>query len=419
MKKPLHQNRPKGLIHCALALSLLLLAGGCGKNGDTMPDIRIGVLIDLTGTASSVGVNSAAALELAQSDILDWLGSMDIQSTLELVVEDVRSDTAYTLERMKALYDDGIRIFIGPYSSTELAAVKGFADSHDVLFIGPASVASSLSVAGDNIFRLIPDDRVQSQATAALMIDEGVKFLVPFIRDDAWGRGILHSTTEGLTAGGGAVAAPHTFDATGNDFSGQLSLLDGAVGEALRSHSAAETAVYLLSFAEGTAILNAAPGYPNLNKVKWYGSSAYGLNPGLPANHEAAAFAAGSSLPCTMYGPDESARHLWEPLQSRLAAVLGHQPDSYALTSYDALWLLVRTLRSAGSDQDFARLKTIFTDEAQHFFGVSGNTILNEAGDRAFGNYDFWGVRSAPGGFAWQRLAWYNSATGTLIRLLP
>ena len=404
---------PVGLILLAIGLT------GCNKNTDTSFSARIGVLIDLTGTANSVGINSDAALDLAQTDIVDWFSSVGIEADITLVKKDVESDTSKALADMKALYDDGIRVFIGPYSSTELAAVRDFAGRNDVLLIGPASVTSSLSIAGDNIFRLIPDDRVQSQATAALMLDDGIKYLVPFIRNDAWGQGILHSTTEGLIAGGGGVAVALAFDASGNDITGKLAQLDAAVGDALLTHPAAETAVYLLSFAEGTAILNAASGYPNLKKVKWYGSSAYGLHPSLPADQGAAAFAAAAGLPCTMYGPDESARHLWEPLQTRLLAKLGHQADSYALTSYDALWLLVRTMRAAGNDDDFQRMKTIFLNEAEHYFGASGSTTLNEAGDRAYGNYNFWGVRPAPGGFAWQRLAWYNSATATLTRLLP
>ena len=78
---------------------------------------------------------------------------------------------------------------------------------------------------------------------------------------------------------------------------------------------------------------------------------------------------------------------------------------------------MVRSVRQAGGQKDIDLLRTVFIDEAAHYFGASGNTSLNDAGDREHGNYDFWGVRSSGNGFVWYRTAWFDSATGTLTRL--
>jgi branched-chain amino acid transport system substrate-binding protein len=381
--------------------------------------MKIGVLIDLTGSASSVGENSQTSLQLARNDIQAWLFSVGLDTELSLVMEDTRTDTAIALERLKALSAHGIRMVIGPYSSPELAHVKQYADQHDILLVSPASVVASLAIADDNIFRFIPCDLVQEKATSALLTEDGIKWVIPVMRNDIWGHELLQSAAGKFTASGGGVAEALQYDISGNDIPEVVIRLNEAVGEALLTHSPEETGVYMLSFSEGTSILHAAGKLENLKKVRWYGSSAFGMNAGILADTAAASFAFSHGLPCTMYGLDESARHIWEPLKTRITNLLDRQPDAYAMTSYDALWVIVRTALALSNDHSISRMKTVFNNESNQYFGASGNTWLNDAGDRAFGNYDFWGIQPLAGGYVWTRLAWYNSATGTLVRLLP
>jgi branched-chain amino acid transport system substrate-binding protein len=401
---------------------ILLILAGCHKIKEPAwenksDDIKIGVLIDLTGSAGTVGENSQASLQLAKSDIQSWLFSIGMDSELRLIIEDTRTDTAAALEKLKELSAQGIRMVIGPYSSPELAHVKQYADEHDILLVSPASVIASLAVAGDNIFRYIPSDLIQTKATAALLTDDGIKWVVPVVRNDIWGNELLQSAANGFTAQGGGVAEALKYSISGSDIPEVVKRLDEEVGKALLAHPAQETGVYMLSYAEGTTIMNAAGKMENLKKVRWYGSSAFGMNKSILADPVAADFAISRGLPCTMYGLDESARHIWEPLKARITDVLGRQPDAYAMASYDALWVLAKTALSLGSDERISRLKIVFTEESNRYFGASGNTWLNEAGDRAFGNYDFWGVQPLGKGYEWKRLAWYNTATGTLVRL--
>lgn len=395
---------------------IFLALSGCGKNAET-GDIKIGVLIPLTGSISSMGENSQAALQLAKSDIEEWFALSGTEQKLTLVMEDTRADTATALQKLKELAAQGIRTFIGPFSSPELAHVKDYANQNDVLLISPSSVMSSLAIAGDNIFRFIPCDKVQSKATAALMSDDGIKWLLPVMRNDLWGASLLESTLAEYEGLRGQSAAPIKYDISGGDIPAIMSGLDQAVGEALLTRSPEEIGIYLLSYDEGTAMLNAAGGMENLKKVRWYGSSGFAMTRGILADPAAASFASSRGLPCTIYALDEAARHIWEPVKNSISGMVGRQPDSYAMISYDALWVLVHTVLSAGTDQNIDRLKLILTEESGRYFGASGNTWLNEAGDRAFGNFDFYGVRPDGGSFAWKRLAWYNSATGALVRI--
>ena len=50
------------------------------------------------------------------------------------------------------------------------------------------------------------------------------------------------------------------------------------------------------------------------------------------------------------------------------------------------------------------------------YYGVTGWTELNAAGDRRYANFDFWAVRPSAGTHAWKRVAGYDTKLGTLDR---
>ena len=133
-------------------------------------------------------------------------------------------------------------------------------------------------------------------------------------------------------------------------------------------------------------------------------------------NFFTAAFAAGSELTCPVFGFDAAAKPKWEPLKNELQASLGRVPDIYAFALYDALWLATLTFLKTGVDADIETLIESFTAEAENFYGVSGWTALNEAGDRAWATYDFWGLGWQLNAPVWQVVANYNNGSGILTR---
>jgi hypothetical protein len=53
---------------------------------------------------------------------------------------------------------------------------------------------------------------------------------------------------------------------------------------------------------------------------------------------------------------------------------------------------------------------------ADHYFGASGWTALNRAGDRDAADYDFWAIKDQDGALGWQRTGHYQGATDRLVR---
>ncbi|MDP1623521.1 MAG: ABC transporter substrate-binding protein [Bacteroidales bacterium] len=381
-------------------------------------EIRIGVLISLSGSGYSSVESSSVAIALARQDITGYFASAGIKEYLVLDIVDTRTDTAEALKQMKSLYDRGIRMVIGPYTSAELAHVKSFADTHGMLVVSPSSVSVSLAQPGDNIFRLVPSDVIQGKAMSKLLADDKIRVIVPLVRDDVWGNDLVNATRNDFIKSGGLVQPAIKYDPATIDFTTVLDNLHIAVADELTHHNPNEVAVYMISLGEGTTILSEAKKHSHLNNVYWYGSSGIAQNASLLNDTTAALFAYTHGLPCPVFGLDDAAKNLWQPLRDRIAGQIGRIPDVYAFTSYDALWVLIKTYRAAGKDPPIDVLRNIFINEANSYFGVSGNTQLDTNGDRASGNYDFWAVKTDTAGYCWKRVARYNSLNGTLNRVI-
>jgi len=402
---------------------LIVLLNGCCKNNEpiyqpvTAGEIRIGALLALTGSGYSTGQSSQVSLELAQRDIAGYLNQLGMDKKITVEVIDTKTDTAEALKQLKVLYNNGIRLVIGPYSSAEVAAIKPFADSHGILLVSPSSVAVSLAIPNDNVFRFVSSDVLQGKAMTKMLIEDKIKVIVPLVRDDVWGRDLLASTMKDFVAAGGKVHAPVMFLPKTTNFIPLLSKLDSNVAAELSLYDPGEVAGYLVSLSEGSYFLHDAVGKVNLNRVFWYGNSGFAQNASMLTDSTAASFACSHGLPCPIFGLDDAAKDKWQPLSDRIQAQTGHVPDSYAFTAYDALWVSVLSYLKAGESPDIAFLKLVFTLESSGYIGASGNTTLDVNGDRAVGNYDFWAVKRGSMGYAWQKVAKYNSTTDQLTRL--
>ncbi len=408
---------PKNKIVGLILIILTVFMISCQKNDeDPGQVIRIGVLLPLTGTGASTGESSNAAIEIAVQDISQYLKEVNPDFQVQLTIEDTQSDPVAAIDKFTALTDKGIRCIIGPYISSEVDAIKSFADENGILIVSPASVATSLSIPGDNIFRLVPDMTGQSEAMAALLSDDHIEVLVPVVRDDLWGHELLESTTQQFLQGRKEVIEAIIYPPTTTDFTEVVGSLSNKVNDALKKYTAEEIGIYLLCYDEGTVIMNLASYENKFAGVRWYGNTAYAENKTLPADPAAAAFAMTTSLACPVFGYDPTARSKWEPLLTELQNELGRKPEIYAFTTYDALWLMTLTWQSAGGNADIASLKKAFKAQSDHYFGATGWTSLNEAGDRAVSIYDFWGIRWIMNDFVWTVVARYNNATKELDR---
>jgi Periplasmic binding protein len=156
--------------------------------------VKIGALLPITGVSSSLGESEGAALKIATKDINEYLFKTHSGMGIELVIEDTQTNPSVSLEKLKHLAAKGIRIFIGPATSTDLKATQDYADKNEIVLISPSATAASLAIKGNNVFRFVPDDTHQAQAISKLMWDDGIRVVVPFWRTDVYGNDLVTAT---------------------------------------------------------------------------------------------------------------------------------------------------------------------------------------------------------------------------------
>jgi hypothetical protein len=278
------------------------------SSGDT---VRFGALLPITGVSSSSGKSTEAALSMALNDVNVNFSKSNSSLRYELVVHDTESDPTVSLEKLRLLAKEGIRIVIGPATSAELKATKDFADKNDIILFSPSSTAPSLAVEGDNVFRLVPDDSHQAKAISKMMWDQGIRLVVPFWRDDVYGSELMQAVRANFQALGGEFDkyaeklgyAPRTGHLAASlhrinfiMWDNALKVLESRLQSTISQYGIDKVGVYMVSLDEVTPIFIQAYSHPVLSKVKWYGSDGSALNDALVRNYESAFFAVNTSF---------------------------------------------------------------------------------------------------------------------------
>jgi branched-chain amino acid transport system substrate-binding protein len=379
--------------------------------------ITIGALLDLSAGWTTLGRASRVTLRLARDDANERLRRLGSPYRVRLAFADAAGDPQLALRELRRLAGLGARVVVGPQSSSEVAALRIAARRLGVLLVSQGSTAHTLAIAGDNVFRLVPDDVREAEALDALLERDGISAVAPIWRSDPGNEGLATSLRSEVQARGGSVSAGVPYATDGPDFSAAVAALRVQV-EALRTTAGDDhVAVYLAGFDEVVDLFHVARADPVLAAVPWYGSDGVALSRALVSDIVAATFAAQVGYPNPVMGLDETASPRAQGVIERATERLGSEPDAFSLAAYDGLRIGVNAVR-ASVGRGAAFLRRAFASRADGYRGVSGRIVLNEAGDRAFGSYDFWSVCIATEGPVWTRTVSYLSTrlgVGTIV----
>jgi len=416
------KRKLQGIWLSAVVLALLTIMAGVASGSEHPPnqpherEVLLGGLFSLNGNWATLGRASEVAVEIAVDEVNRYLEGNAAGLRFRVSVADTRLEPERALEQVRALHARGARILIGPQSSAEVAHIKPYVDANGLLLVSHGSTAGNLAIPGDNVFRFTPSDVPEGMANSTMMWEDGIRTIVPVWRDDAGNAGLEVATRAAFAGLGGAVLEGVRYDTDTQDFTATAAALRAQVEQAITAQGTKRVAVYLAAFDEVVQLFASAAADPVLGTVRWYGSNGVALSDALVSDPTAAEFAMRTGYPNPVFGRDEGAREIWGPLVEQIRARTGHEPDGFALAVYDAVWVAARGYTASGATQDIERLKQAFTTAAATHYGATGWGVLNEAGDRRYGDFDFWAIRVREGAPRWTRVAVYEARTGRLTR---
>ena len=405
------------VVICGLVIAFVGRAGGDPPGQQhSQRAFKVGVLVSLTGSWSSLGQNTVAALQIAEEQLEAEAISQHGGYRFHFFVRDTQLDPSRAHDAIMDLDRRGVKIVIGPQSSAEVAMIKPYADAHNILVVSQGSTASSLAIAGDNIFRFCPNDTREAEAIVALLWHDGIRTIVPLWRNDAGNNGLHDSVQAAFQLQGGTVESGYRYEPSTNDFSVATASVAPQIENLIAGGTDPSTiGVYLAAFDEVVGIFHSAQGNTTLSNTAWYGSDGVALSAVLPADSAAAAFAANAGYPNPIFGLDDALQNEWQPIADAIEARTGIVPDAFALSAYDALFVVQRALEDTGDLRNFGNFKSAFVDEANSYEGVTGSTALDAAGDRLKRDFDFWAVRPQGGDYGWVRTGTYIDGVLTLF----
>ncbi|MGZ4918189.1 MAG: ABC transporter substrate-binding protein [Halobacteriota archaeon] len=395
-----------------VVVALILLVAstiGCTSNVQTATTepktVTIGALVPLTGTAASTGANVNSTIHVAVADVNEYLSATNESTRIQLITEDTGATPEGALAAINALHADGVTAVIGPYSSAELTAVAPYAQENGTVLINYGSTVPSLNVTRENVFRIVPDDSHQGPALGSVVGEQGVRLLIPFVRNDVYGNGLINATRTAFEQRDGVVTGGTQFAANATNFSSVLDALRPQLTQATATYGSGSVGVLFIGFESNTVpMLIAAADDPLWSTVRWYGVAATPVNTIL-ANDTAAQSAVQLNYTAVQQieGQGEGYDHLIHN-----ATVQHTVQTPYGSFAYDAVWILARAIAETNGDNSTA-LRTAIPRVASSYTGVTGNTTLNAVGDRAYANYDFWTVKSQNGTYVKVKTAQFRT----------
>ncbi len=301
---------------------------------------------------------------------------------------------------------DGPSYYVGPSTSGAITAVKPYADANDLILVSPSSLAPSLAMADDGIFRLAPSDNNRAPTIASVLVNSSIKGVVPVVQDDAYGNELVRLIkSEYTVSSNGEFGETISFASGNTEWSSQLVAMNAAI-DTLSSNVAnrSQLAVLYIGFDPSyVSLAEAANSYLALRTVPWF-TSDVASSQAVLESQTALDFSRMTNLSALTFHVESNS--ITEAVDSAISTPPGPAtattapPLAYAYSAYDSVFVLGQTLL-AGADGP-AGVRDGFADAAAAYSGALGNLTLDAAGDLATPNtYGIWSV--SPTATEWVR----------------
>ena len=390
---------------CLLSFLIVLLSiEGCKKeSAPRIKNFTIAGLLSLTGNWSTLGIASQEAMNLAIKDINDYMIQTGSMCRFSIAIYDTQLDTLKALAAIKDAKRKNILALVGPQSSAEVGAIRSFANDNKMLVVSQGSTAGSLAIADDAIFRFCPGDVVEGNAIAHSIFQAGIRSLITLARDDLGNKGLQHSVGLSFPELGGTIEELTPYSTNTSDFSAVLASLKSKIVRLKTEVGLGNVGVYLASFDECVSLFEQASLDPVFASVRWFGGDGIVFSDALISNNIASLFATETQFFAPNFGLPQQANPALAAIATSIKNKTALDADAYALSAYDAMWVIARA-ETAFSDNriDFTALKAVFLAEADRYYGITGPVVLNAAGDRAVGSFDYWGIVFDNGVYKWK-----------------
>lgn len=336
-----------------LALLLVLVQGyslSCAKSL-----IKIGCITPLSGDYHQYGDRVRKGADLALEEI-NAAGGVDGKK-LGVVYEDDQLNAKLGVNAINKLITvDKVPVILGAFGSSVTLAVAPIAEKNKVVLITSSSTADSIKDAGEYIFRNVPTNQKQGADQAQFAYEElgARKAAILYINND-YGTTLRDSFRGKFRQLGGEITSEDGHNEKNTDFRTMLQKAAAKNPDVLYVPSHDQETGLLLKQAKELGI--------KLPVIGCDGSITKTLI-------EVAQDAAEGSI-YSSFGWNQE-------FEDKFKKKYGENPDAYAATSYDAVYIIAEAIRKGGYTGPGIQKAML---QLKNFPGVSGLTTFDEFGE--------------------------------------
>lgn len=335
-----------------------------GKSEKDGP-IKIGAVFPLTGGSAYQGKSFKQSIDLAAKEINAKGGVLGRK--IEVLYEDDKSVPAEGVNAaQKLITQDKVSSILGAFNSSVSLAVRGVTEQNKVVQITPGSTADDITSPGHSyMFRNLMPNNAQGPAIAKYATEElGVKKVAILAENTDYGHSGVDSYQKTAEKLGAKVVAVEYYNLGDKDFVAQLTKIKNL-------HPDGVFIAGLIT--EGAQILKQAD---NLGiKAQWLGLGGftndqfYKLSEGAAEGMVHVSYFEPGAYD---YFPDS--KDFVENYKKEYSV----NPDMYAASGYEAMYILAEAIKKAGSDDREAIKEAM--KKIKDLPGVTGPTTFDQNG---------------------------------------
>lgn len=344
-------------IACTTGLAGLMLTGVA-----TAAEIKVGIVVPLTGQLASEGRDLENAIKLA------FAQANANGDTFTTVTADDACDPQQAVTAASKLVSEGVVAVVGGYCSGAVLPTMQIYGDAKIPFVVPAANSTKLVEANPgNVFMINSTGAAQAESAVELFEKNGYQKVVIVDEGDAYSADLARLTAAAFREAGGEIVATDTVAAGEQDFS--------AVVTNIRSHGA--DAVFWTAYHSGAALLTR-----QLRQAGFQGGIVLGDGSNSPEYIEIAG-SAGNGV--YIFSPPmlEFLAGAVEFTESYRAAY-DRDPGAYAALAFDGGSLVADAIARAGSTDYDAVIEALKSSKLE---GLAGHIEFTDQNTLAGSNF--------------------------------
>jgi len=326
--------KKKACLLLSMAMTVGLLAGCGAKGSSTTGDIKIGVVLPLTGQVSSFGKSGQNGIKLLE-DQVNKAGGINGRKIKFLFEDDEgKPDTATTVGT-KLISNDNVVAIVGPLTSGSCIALGPIATQSKVPMItGSGTNPDVTKKGGEYVYRACFIDPFQGTVIAKFAATDLKAKTAAILYDNGndYSKGLAEFFAKGFEAAGGKIVAKETYATNDKDFKAQLTKIKPTKPDVILLPDYYSTVGNIAKQARAIDINVPLLGGDGWDSAELFKVGGTAVNNSYISDH----YSAGDTAPLVV------------AFQKEYKAKYSTNADAMAVLNYDAAKIMVEAIKVAG-----------------------------------------------------------------------